>query len=175
MNNMDIALFLLRLTVGLYLAGHGAQKLFGWFKGHGLRGTGAWLESQGFHPGGFWAVLAGLSEFGGGLLFTLGFLSPLGSIGIGSAMLVAITKAHWPKVWAADGGFEHPLINFVVALAVGLIGPGRYSLDAVWGTAMPSELALIVTGVAALGYIAGMIVSSANRPVVQEPQPAAQR
>lgn len=129
---MDVALLLLRLTVGLYLAGHGAQKLFGWFKGHGLRGTGAWLESQGFHPGGFWAALAGLSEFGGGLLLTLGFLSPLGSIGIGSAILVAIIKAHWPKVWAAEGGFEHPLINLVVALAVGLIGPGRYSLDAVW-------------------------------------------
>jgi putative oxidoreductase len=36
---MDFALLILRLTVGLLLAGHGAQKLFGWFGGHGLLPT----------------------------------------------------------------------------------------------------------------------------------------
>ena len=30
---MDIGLLLLRLTVGLTLAAHGGQKLFGWFGG----------------------------------------------------------------------------------------------------------------------------------------------
>jgi len=36
---MDLALIVLRLTVGLLLVGHGAQKLFGRFGGHGLQGT----------------------------------------------------------------------------------------------------------------------------------------
>jgi len=47
---MDLALLLLRLTVGVLLAGHGAQKLFGWFDGHGLRRTASWLASMGFRP-----------------------------------------------------------------------------------------------------------------------------
>ena len=33
---MDLALIVLRLTVGLLLVGHGAQKLFGWFGGHAI-------------------------------------------------------------------------------------------------------------------------------------------
>jgi putative oxidoreductase len=45
---MDIGLLLLRLTVGLTLAGHGTQKLFGWFGGYGLDGTGQFMEGLGF-------------------------------------------------------------------------------------------------------------------------------
>src|SRR5205807_6977775 len=108
---MDVALVILRLTVGLLIAGHGAQKLFGLFGGHGLRGTSAFLGSVGYRPAPFWAFLGGLSEFAGGLLFAIGFLSPLGSIAIGSAMLTAITKFHWGKLWNTGGGFEYPLVH----------------------------------------------------------------
>jgi putative oxidoreductase len=41
---MDIGIVLLRLTVGLVLAAHGSQKVFGWFGGYGLDGTGALME-----------------------------------------------------------------------------------------------------------------------------------
>jgi putative oxidoreductase len=54
---MDIGLLLLRLVVGLTVAAHGGQKLFGWFGGHGLAGSVA---------GGV-AVLAGLVLGGGAL------------------------------------------------------------------------------------------------------------
>ncbi len=77
-NEMDLALIVLRLSVGLLLVGHGAQKLFGWFGGHGLHGTAQWLASIGFRPARAWALLAGILEFGGGLLFTLGLVTPLG-------------------------------------------------------------------------------------------------
>jgi putative oxidoreductase len=66
------ALLILRVVVGSLLVGHGAQKLFGAFGGHGLAGTAAWLESIGLRPGRPWALVAGLSEFGGGLLLALG-------------------------------------------------------------------------------------------------------
>src|SRR2546427_12280222 len=75
-NVMDAALLTLRLVVGLLLAGHGAQKLFGWFGGHGIAGTAGWLESMRFRPARLWAWLAGLAEFGGGVLFAAGVLGP---------------------------------------------------------------------------------------------------
>ena len=47
---MDVALLILRLTIGLLVAGHGAQKLFGLFGGYGLRGTSTFLGSVGYRP-----------------------------------------------------------------------------------------------------------------------------
>ncbi len=117
---MDFAL-ILRLTVGLLLVGHGAQKLFGWFGGHGLHGTARWLASIGFRPAQAWALLAGTLEFGGGLLFALRLFTPLGSLGIGASMLTAIAKIHWPKLWVTEGGLERvgPVIaGWVFALIV---------------------------------------------------------
>src|SRR3954454_17084099 len=72
----SVALLILRLTVGGLLAGHGAQKLFGWGGGAGLEGTTAWLESLRLRPAKAWAHAAGWSEFGGGVLTALGFLNP---------------------------------------------------------------------------------------------------
>lgn len=48
---MAYGLLIIRLVVGLTFAGHGKQKLFGWFGGHGLKGTGGWFESIGVKPG----------------------------------------------------------------------------------------------------------------------------
>src|SRR5690242_8578993 len=91
---MDLALFVLRVVVGLLLAGHGAQKLWGAFGGHGLAGTGAFFESIGMRPGRFNAQVAGTSEFLGGLLLALGLLTPLGATLIISVMTVAIITVH---------------------------------------------------------------------------------
>ncbi len=160
---MDIGLLILRVVLGLVIAGHGAQKLFGWFGGPGVKGTGGFLASRGFHPPTVWASIGGLSEFGGGLLFAAGLLSPLGAIGIGTVMLTAITSFHWPKVWAQEGGFEYPLVNLAVAVAVGIAGPGAYSLDAAFGTSLPFGASLILMVLAAIGYLAGQIASARSR------------
>jgi putative oxidoreductase len=63
------------------MAGHGAQKLFGSFGGPGMEGTTGFMEMLGLQPGRPWAVLADISEFGGGVLTLLGFLNPLGPSG----------------------------------------------------------------------------------------------
>lgn len=156
---MDLAIFILRVVTGLLLAGHGAQKLFGWFRGHGLGGTTGWLGSIGFRPARLWAWLVGLGEFGGGVLLTLGLFNPLGSLGIASSMLVAIAKVHWPKVWAFEGGFELPLTYLAVVTAVGLAGPGAISLDAVFGTSLPLGLALLGVALVLAGWIVALVTS----------------
>lgn len=161
---MDFALFILRLAVGLLLAGHGAQKLFGWFGGHGLSGTSGWLASLGFRPARFWALTVGICEFGGGLLFALGFFSPLGSLGIAASMLTAIAKVHWPKIWVTEGGIELPLVDLAVVVAVGVAGPGKVSVDGALGTGLPERLALIGIVLVLVGWIVAL-VTSAKRPM----------
>lgn len=169
----DMALLVLRLVFGLLLAAHGTQKLFGWFGGPGLKGTAGWLGSMGMRPAWFWALMAGGSEAGGGLLLALGFLSPLGSLGVIAAMLMAILKAHWGKgIFASGGGSELPLTYLVVAFALALIGGGQYSLDSALGVALPMPVTFIVGLVAVLGGIAVALATeshaTAARPQAQE-------
>jgi uncharacterized membrane protein YphA (DoxX/SURF4 family) len=75
-------------------AGHGAQKVFGWFGGYGLKGTGGFFETMGFRPGVLFAAMAGLSELAGGLLLVLGLLTSLGAAAVLAAMLVAMVSVH---------------------------------------------------------------------------------
>jgi len=138
----NLATLILRAVLGGLMAGHGAQKLFGSFEGPGLEGTSGWLESVGLRPGRPWAVLAGLSEFGGGMLTVLGLLNPLGPLGIIAAMSMATAKAHWGRpIWVTEGGAELPVLNTAAATAIMLNGPGKYSLDRVLGTRLPGWLA----------------------------------
>lgn len=129
---MSVGLLIIRLVIGLTFVGHGAQKLFGWFGGHGLKGTAGWLESIGVKPGVLMAFLAGAGELVGGLLFAVGFLTPVGALLIVVTMLVAIFTVHGKNgYWATESGFEYNAILIAVAIGVALIGPGSYALDAI--------------------------------------------
>ena len=108
---MDLGLLILRFVVGLTLAAHGAQKLFGWFGGYGLDGTGQFMDTLGFHPGRRHAALAGLTEAGGGVLLALGLLTPLGAALVASVMLVATITVHLKNgFFAPGGGYEYNLV-----------------------------------------------------------------
>jgi putative oxidoreductase len=138
----NLAALILRAALGLLLAGHGSQKAFGWFNGPGLEGTSGFMEMLGVRPGKPWAVLAALSEFGGGVLTFLGLLNPLGPLGIIASMSIATTKGHWDKpIWVTEGGAELPVTNIAVAMALILNGPGKYSLDRALGIRLPGWLA----------------------------------
>ena len=137
----DLAPFIVRLAQGSLMAGHGAQKLFGTFGGHGLEGTSQFMEMLGLKPGRPWATLAGLSEFGGGVLTALGLLNPLGPLGVIGAMSMATTKAHWGKpIWVTEGGAELPVLNLAISTALMLREPDKYSLDRVLGIRLPTWL-----------------------------------
>ncbi|WP_110929652.1 DoxX family protein [Bacillus massiliglaciei] len=128
-----LGIFIIRLIVGLYYAAHGAQKAFGWFGGGGPAGTGAFFEQIGIKPGKQMALLAGLGEFIGGVLFILGFLTPLASILIIIPMIVAIKTVHGKNGLFADkGGIEYCVVLIALALGIALAGPGSISLDALY-------------------------------------------
>jgi putative oxidoreductase len=123
-----------RLVLGLLLAAHGTQKLFGWFGGHGLAGTGGFFENLGFRPGRAFAAAAASAELVGGLLIALGFLGPVGPALMLSVMIVAALAVHWPHgLFATTNGIEVPLLYATGAVALALTGPGAYSLDALLG------------------------------------------
>jgi putative oxidoreductase len=160
----NLGLLILRLTVGTFMAGHGTQKLFGWFSGPGLKGTHGFMESLGMKPGHVWGTMAALTETSGGLLTMLGFLNPLGPMNITAAMAVAIRRVHWNKpIWNMQGGAEFPLTNMAAALTLALTGPGRYSVDNAQGIRLPRWLA-------ALAWIGTLstIYTALQRPEVAE-------
>ncbi len=121
---MDLGILVLRLVVGLTLAAHGSQKLFGWFGGHGLAGTGSFLEQLGFRPGRVQAALSGLAEAGGGLLLAAGFATPLAAAAIVAVMLVAVVSVNLAKgFFVQNGGYEYPLVLAASAARGRVRGP----------------------------------------------------
>lgn len=153
----DAGVLVLRLAVGLILAGHGAQKLFGWFGGPGLEATGRQFAESGWDPGTFFAGLAGVSEFLGGLGLAVGLLTPPAAAACIGVMVNAMAIAPELDLWSAAGtAFVFPMLLAVGALTVAAVGPRRLSLDArfPWrdGGWFPAGLALV------LGVVGGLII-----------------
>jgi putative oxidoreductase len=165
---MSTGLLILRLVVGLTLAIHGTQKLFGWFGGPGLTRLMQGFEKQRFKPAWFWVSLVILGEVGGGISVALGLLTPLGAAGIFGAMFMATFKSHWKNGFIlSKGGYEYTLMLMAVSIAIGLMGPGSYSLDALIGIVLPEALLFGVLAIAAvLVDIIGLFIS---RPVAIAP------
>jgi putative oxidoreductase len=120
----DMALLLMRVVGGLGFAMHGWPKIQNPF---------GWMGPEGFAPGVFQA-LAALSEFGGGLAWILGLLTPLASLGIATTMAVAFSTHTFlrgdPFVSMTGGpASELSAVYFSVALLLIAMGPGRFSLD----------------------------------------------
>jgi putative oxidoreductase len=164
---INLAMLIVRLTTGALIAGHGAQKLFGWFGGGGPAETEKIMEKMELRPPKAWAMAAGASEFGGGVLTALGFLNPMGPLGIISAMSVAALTAHGGKpIWAHKGGAELPVTNIAVALAIALGGPGRFSVDRALGV----RLGRMLVGLVAVGAGAGVAAALAAPKVISGPR-----
>src|SRR2546429_2164008 len=126
---MSAGILLLRLAVGLTVAAHGAQKLFGAFGGHGLEGTAQFLESLGFRPGRLHAWALGAGELVGGIMLATGLLTPLGAAAVIGVMAVAALVVHRPQgFFAQNGGYEYPVTLALAAAAVAFTGPGRLSI-----------------------------------------------
>jgi len=166
---MNVGLALFRLVLGLLMAAHGAQKLFGWFGGYGLAAVSGYFESLGFRPGRFFATAASLAEFSGGLLLVLGLFGPIGPALMVSVMIVAAISVHWQNgLFAMSNGIEVPLLYATGATALALTGPGGYSLDAWLGLAplWTPAVTWTVLGIGIIGGVANLALrqTSAHAP-----------
>lgn len=173
--SLSAGLLILRLVAGLTLAAHGAQMFFGWFGGPGISGTLQMQGRMGLKPAPLWAGMAILGEFGGGLSVAFGFLTPLGAAGMFAAMFMAIAKGHWKNgFWNSKRGIEFPLMLLTMGVAIGIIGPGNYSLDTLFGTTLPETLLFgILAVVALLVDVIGLLISRPPSASPAEVKPTA--
>jgi putative oxidoreductase len=155
---VSAGLLILRIVVGLTVAAHGTQKVFGWFEGPGLAGFSGVLDQLGMRPARLWAVVAAIAELAGGLLLALGLFTPIAGLVVAGDMLVAILTVHLAKgFWNSKGGYEYPLALLASALALSLTGPGAVSFDRLFGVSLPEPAtwavtaAVVLVGAAAAG------------------------
>jgi putative oxidoreductase len=161
----DQGLFIVRIVLGLMMAAHGAQKLFGWFGGYGLAAVGGYFETLGFRPGRLFAFAAAAGEVLSGLLVALGLFGPIGPALMLAVMIVAAFSVHWVNgVFATSNGIELPLLYAAGAAALTFTGFGAYSLDALLGFSSVWTPA-IAWGALIVGIVGGIANLAVRRPV----------
>jgi len=134
--NNSFAPLLARLTLGIVMFPHGAQKVLGWFGGYGCSGTMHAFTQQMHIPAPL-AFLAITAEFAGSIGLILGCLSRVAALGIATNMVVAIMTAHKANGFFTNWygnqkgeGFEYHLLTIGLALIMIIYGAGKLSLDA---------------------------------------------
>ena len=121
--NLDLALLVLRLGLAAVLLYHGVPKLMN------FGATVGAFQSMHLPAPTLTAGFALLAEVVGGILILIGLAADLAAILVIIDMLGAIFLVHWGNGFDfTKGGWEHPFTVLVVALAVALAGPGRYTI-----------------------------------------------
>jgi putative oxidoreductase len=113
------------------MIGHGAQKVLGSFGGPGFNTYISGGTPFSFmRPTWLWLTAAALSEFVGGILIALGFLTRVGAFFIACVMVTAIAGVHWSGgFFASNRGYEYPLSLLAMSVALLIAGGGQASVD----------------------------------------------
>lgn len=112
---------LMRIVVGFLFAFHGAQKLFGAFGGNA-------------QPLASLLGVAGVIEFGGGLLVMIGLFGPLAAFVASGEMAYAYFASHFPRAfWPVQNGGELAVLYCFVFLFIASRGSGPWSVDEALG------------------------------------------
>jgi putative oxidoreductase len=163
-DQLNFGLLVLRLVLGLFLAYHGYNKVFG--KG-GLSGTASWFGSMGMKWPKWQARAAVATEIGAGVMLAVGLLTPLAAAGVIGVMVVAIYTSHLKVgffVFLPNQGWEYCATIALGALAVGTMGSGEWSLDNAIDFSLSGWGALIATIVLGVGG-AAVHLATTYRPV----------
>lgn len=125
----------LRLTLGLVMFPHGAQKLLGWYGGSGFDGTMGFFTQKMGLP---WVIafLVIIGECFGGLGLLVGLLTRFAAAGFIVIMLGAIATTHLPfgffMNWSGQQqgeGFEYHLLVIGMSAPLLIAGGGKWSAD----------------------------------------------
>jgi putative oxidoreductase len=128
---------ILRLTLGLVMFPHGAQKLLGWYGGFGFDGTMGFFTQQMGMP---WliAFLVIIGESFGSVALLAGLLTRFTAASLAVIMLGAIMMVHVPHGFFMNWfgkqqgeGYEYHLLVIGIAVALLVTGAGRWSADRV--------------------------------------------
>lgn len=139
-NLISVALLIARLTLGVVLFAHGAQKVFGWFGGYGISGTAGYFQKTLGAPV-MLAYIGVFAELVASILLLFGASTGLVALIVIAQMLAAIYLSHakdgffmnyFGQLPSGHEGFEYNLVLIGVALILFFAGAGRYSLDAKW-------------------------------------------
>jgi len=130
----NAGMFIVRLTLGLVMFPHGAQKLLGWFGGGGFAATLKGMTGMGLPAAVVILVIA--VEFLGSLSLIFGFLGRVSALGFLGLMLGAIFMVHLPNGffmnWMGSQkgeGIEYHILVIGIALAILVKGSGSLSVD----------------------------------------------
>jgi putative oxidoreductase len=125
----------LRVTLGLVMLPHGAQKVFGWFGGFGFSGTMGFFTSQ-LHIPAVLAFLVIMAESVGAVMLIIGLVTRFAALGIACVMVGAIWLVHLPNGFfmnwfgkQAGEGFEYHLLALAMSVALMIAGSGKWSVD----------------------------------------------
>ena len=116
---VDIALFGLRLMLGVTFIVHGFPK----FGNERFAGV---VESFGLPPE--YAIVVAIGEFAAGVLLLPGILSRISASVIAAIMMIAMIVVRNLSTFTGDGGYELDLALLAAALLVIVAGPGRISV-----------------------------------------------
>lgn len=126
---------ILRLTLGLVIFPHGAQKLLGWYGGFGFSGTMGFFTETMHLP---WpiAFLVIIGESFGSVALLLGLLARFTAASLAVIMVGAIVTTHLPHGFfmnwfgkQAGEGYEYHLLVIGIGLALLITGAGKWSVD----------------------------------------------
>lgn len=130
----DLALLLLRVSLGLMAFAHGFILKVMTFT---PAGTAQFFVSVGY-PAAF-AYLVILGEILGGLALIAGVFTRLAAVGL-IPILLGATALHAGNGWvfnAPNGGWEYPAFWTVTLVVQALLGPGAYSVGRLLPTSLP--------------------------------------
>jgi len=118
---VDLSLLIIRLAVGIIMAAHGAQKLFGMFDGPGLAATVEKMGQIGY--------LVGIGECLGGIGLVVGFLTRFSAAANIVIMIGAIAMVHGKNgFFMSAGGFEYNLALIGLLAPILISGPGKWAI-----------------------------------------------
>lgn len=152
MDEIDVAMLVLRVWLGIVMLAHGVNHA------RTQEGTARWFEQKGFKSPQLNARMSAMTEIAIGLGLVVGLLTSVAAAGLVATMLVAFIAIHrfagFFVFRRPDEGYEYVTTLAVAALVIAIVGPGSVSIDSAIGLDDALD-GYVGAGIIGLGLLAG--------------------